>query len=237
MRHRRLPLLLVLCGLRLGLTHPAVAQGEPPRLQELQATIHRTVLRTLQAGPIPYLATSYDVAALTIQAYPTYYYSEPTGGPAGYFELRPDTLAGYAALYQQGKLLLTARAGGGGRYAFYPVNPPLAQKQYGLGSRDSTSYDIKLVQATLPYRSRAFILKIPPRLSPDIMGYSDQGELRFVNERGHVYRSAEELLVATFGSRARYLDLRNKVRQQAQDDQKWYQTHSSSAPAPPVPNK
>lgn len=236
---RRLLTLLLLGGLRLGWAFPSAAQGQPPaRLHYLQAKIERDVRRTLQAGPIPYLSQQYNAAALTVQAYPIYTYYELVGGTAGQYELRPDTLAGYATLYQAGQLVLTAMTGGAGRYGIYPVNPPLPEKHKGLGSRDSTSYDIKLVQATLPYQSQAFLVKIPPRLAPDRMGYYDQGTLHFVDERGQVSHSAEELIVATFGSRARYLDLLASGRQQAQKDQWWFEAPAAApSPRPVRPNK
>lgn len=239
MRLRRLPALLLLGGLRLGGAFPSAAQGEPPaRLHYLQAKIERDIRRTWQAGPIPYVPQQYHAAALTVQAYPIYTYYEPVGGTAGQYELRPDTLAGYATLYQAGQLVLTALTGGAGRYGFYPVNSPLAEKHQGLGSRDSTGYDIKLVQATLPYRSQAFLVKIPPHLAPDLMGYYDQGTLHFVDERGHVSRSAEELIVATFGSRARYQALLASRRQQAQKDQRWFEAPAATpSPRPVRPNK
>lgn len=227
-----LPCALVLSGLSFGLALPAAAQ-QPPQLQYLKAKIQRNVSHTLASDKITYLAQPYPAAALTIQSYPTYVYYEPAG-VAGQFELRPDTTAGYAALYRAGKLVLTARTGVGGLYSFYPVNPPAAEKNYGLGSRDSASYDVKLVQATLPYRASAFIFLLPPRLSPDLMGFYDHGTLHFVDEQGQVYHSVEELIVAKFGSRTRYAELLAGLRKRAEEDRKWYEAHHSGNIARPL---
>ena len=210
---RALPLLSCIYLALSAMTGGNPKQIPISNLAEVKTRMQQEVRQAFQL-PVTthYLPENYSIKDAVIKAYPTCFFDGTPDLLNKNFNINNnifiDTIPCYASIYKNNKIILVATANKltGSYYSFYPVNPPINEKNKGIGSRNFSDYDVRLIQAAAQHSETAFFFKFYPSefKTPDVIGFYVQNKIYFIDSNQVVYSSFNDIIKSRYGSIANF---------------------------------